>query len=283
MKVLWRVLILTGVYFFAELIGGILTGSLALLADAGHMFADVGAIALALFASWFAQYPATTQKTFGYYRIEILAALTNGLVLAGISFWIIWEATQRWNNPPEVRGGWMFIIATGGLIINLISASLLHKGHENDLNLKGAYLHILGDLLGSVGAIVAAALIFWNGLYLADPLFSIMISLLVLFSAGKLVVEAVNVLLEGSPAHINVASVKEALLELEGVVSVHDLHVWSITSGKDALAAHVVVAHDAFKAETLSCIQHCLKEKFGLSHVTLQLEPPDFQEDQVHC
>jgi cobalt-zinc-cadmium efflux system protein len=283
MKILRRVLILTSIYFVAEVVGGLMTGSLALLADAGHMFADVAAIALALFASWFAQYPASSQKTFGYYRIEILAALANGLFLAGVSFWIIYEATQRWHDPPEVQGGWMFIVALGGLIINIISASLLHAEHKSDLNLKGAYLHVLGDLLGSVGALAAAGMILLFDFRLADPLFSVVIAILVLFSATKLVLEAVNILLEGSPSHINVASVKQEILGLCGVLAVHDLHVWTITSGKDALAAHVVVEKDAFNAETLTCIQKCLREKFGLSHVTLQLEPPDFEEDQEHC
>lgn len=280
--ILWKVLIITSLYLIAEVVGGIMTGSLALLADAGHMFADAAAIGLALFAAWFAEYPASSQKTFGYYRLEILVALFNGVLLAVISIGIIYEAIQRWQDPPEVAGGWMLAVAAGGLVVNLVSVSLLHGKHDGDLNLKGAYLHVLGDLLGSVGAILAAVLIVFLDFTLADSLISIIIALLVMFSAVKLVLEAVNVLLEGSPSHINVAQLKQEMLGLCGVISVHDLHVWTITSGKDAIAAHVVVEKDAFTAETLQCIQRCLKEKFGVSHATLQLEPPDFEEDEVH-
>jgi cobalt-zinc-cadmium efflux system protein len=281
-RILWSILLLTTVYLVAEVIGGLITGSLALLADAGHMFADVAAIALALFATWFAQYPASPQKTYGYHRIEILAALLNGLALTGLSVWIIWEALERWASPPEVKGDWMLAVAFGGLLINMIAIRLLHGDHNGDLNMRGAYLHILGDLLGSIGTILAAVVILSTGFYLADPLISIVIALLIMASASKLVWETIHILLEGSPAHINVARVKEEMLNLCGVVAVHDLHVWTITSGKDALSAHVVVEPSAYAPETLKCIQSCLKEKFGVSHATVQLEPPDFEEDEVH-
>lgn len=176
----------------------------------------------------------------------------------------------------------MLIIALGGLIINLISAFKLHGTQGDNLNMKGAYLHVLGDLLGSLGAIAAAILILTQHFYLADSLFSLIIAALVLISAVKLIGEAIDILLESSPSHINVASVREAMLGLCGVVSVHDLHVWTIASGKDALSAHVVVEQDAFNHETLSCLQDCLKKQFGISHLTLQLEPPDFEEDEIH-
>ncbi len=275
-------LILTSVYFVAEVIGGYLSGSLALLADAGHMLADVAAIALALFAAWIATRDINPQRTYGYHRMEILAAFINGLVLAGISFLIMNEAYHRLMSPEPVEGGLMMAVATGGLVINIIVIRILHGGHEHDLNIKGAYLHVLGDLLGSVGAILAALLIFFFGWMWADPVISVLISLLVLFSALRLVMEAADILLESSPAHIDVGVVNEIMHCQAGVISVHDLHVWTISSGKYALSAHVTVAPEAFRPETLAALQHCLKEQFGLSHVTLQLEPPDFEEDDIH-
>jgi cobalt-zinc-cadmium efflux system protein len=276
------VLVLTFVYLIAEAIGGWLTGSLALLADAGHMLADVGGIGLALFASWFSNQPASPQRTFGYYRLEILAAFVNGLVLVVMSLWILYEAYERFFTPPQVQEGWMLAIASGGFIVNLIAVRVLHGAHTHSLNMKGAYLHILGDLAGSVGAILAGLFMMFGGFYQADPIASGVIAVLVLYSAIYLVLDAVNILLESCPSHLNVASVKEAMLAVEGVLSVHDLHVWSITSGKDALSAHVVVTSETFGDKMLSKLQGCLKEKFGISHLTLQLEPPDFEEDEIH-
>lgn len=246
------------------------------------MLADVAAIALALFAAWIATRSVTPQKTYGYHRMEILAAFVNGLALAGISFLIMNEAYHRLMTPEPIAGGIMMAVAVGGLVINLIVVTILHGGHEHDLNVKGAYLHVLGDLLGSVGAIVAALLIFLLNWTWADPVISILISLLVLFSALRLLMEAADILLESSPAHIDVSLVNDAMQNLAGVISVHDLHVWTIASGKYALSAHVAVDHEAFRPETLTALQHCLKEQFGLSHVTLQLEPPDFEEDDIH-
>ncbi|MBY0404959.1 MAG: cation diffusion facilitator family transporter [Cyanobacteria bacterium] len=281
-KILKKVLILTFLYLIAEVVGGLLTGSLSLLADAGHMFADSGALALALFASWFAQYPSSNEKTYGYYRAEILAASLNGIVLAVVSLWIMYEAFQRWQNPPAVEGTGMLYVAIGGLVVNIIAVYYLHNDHQHNLNMKGAYLHVLGDLLGSVGAIVASILITTQGYYWADPLCSGLIALLVLFSAGKLMVETTNILLEGTPAHIDSKKVKEALLGIPGVVTVHDLHIWTITSGHDSLSAHLVVEPGAFSPETLQKAQCLLKDEFGVGHATLQLEPPDFEEEECH-
>ncbi len=273
---------LTSVYLIAEVVGGYLSGSLALLADAGHMLADVGAIGLALFAAWICTQDAGEQKTYGYHRIEILAAFINGLALAGISFLIIYEAYHRFLSPEAVEGSLMMGVAVGGLIINIIVAKILHGDHQHDLNIKGAYLHVLGDLLGSIGAIIAAGLIYFYDWLWADPLISVLISLLVLYSAFRLVMEATDILLENSPKHIDVNQVKSTLQELKGVQSIHDLHIWTIASGKHALSAHVTVVETAFTPETLTCLQHCLKSHFGLSHVTLQLEPPHFEEDEIH-
>ncbi len=271
---------LTAVYFIAEVIGGYFSGSLALLADAGHMMADVVAIGLALFAAWICTQDAGEQKTYGFHRMEILAAFINGLALAGISFLIIYEAYHRLLAPQAVEGSLMMWVAVGGLVINIIVAKILHGDHQHDLNIKGAYLHVLGDLLGSIGAIIAAGLIYFYGWLWADPVISIIISLLVLYSAFRLLIEATDILLENSPAHIDVNQVQSAILQLEGVQGIHDLHIWTIASRKHALSAHIVVEEAHFTPETLSRLQHCLKENFGLGHVTIQLEPPHFEDQQ---
>ncbi|HKQ99275.1 MAG TPA: cation diffusion facilitator family transporter [Pyrinomonadaceae bacterium] len=276
------VLVLTAVYTLAEAAGGWMTGSLALLADAGHMLADVAALALALVAAWFGSRPATSSKTFGYYRLEILAALINGVVLILISFLIFYEAYKRWAHPPEVRSGLMMVVATGGLVINLICAWLLHGDHKDDLNVRGAWLHILGDALGSVGAIAAGALMSLYGWYSADPLFSTLISLLIIWSSWHLVRESTNVLLEGTPAHINLAAVEEAILMTDGVEAVHDLHVWTITSGREALSAHVIHVETISQAELLKELRLKLSDRFGVDHLTIQMETPDFEDETFH-
>lgn len=276
------VLILTLAYFVTEVIGGFVSGSLALLADAGHMLADIGALGLALFASWFSNQAASSQRTYGYYRLEIMAAFLNGLFLSGISCYIVFEAYQRMSHPVAVQANTMFWVALGGILTNLISVIVLHSGQEKNLNLKGAYLHIVGDLLGSAGTVLAALGLITTHQSWIDPVASILIALLVLRSAWKLVIEAADILLEASPSHINVAGVKEALLSFPRVQSVHDLHIWSICSGKDALSAHVVVEEAASHPDMLSELRRYLTHHFGISHLTLQLEPPEFEEDEIH-
>ena len=276
------VLVLTAVYMLAEAVGGWLTGSLALLADAGHMLTDVAALALALIAIWFSSRPATPSKTFGYYRLEILAALINGVALVLISLLIFFEAYQRWSEPPMVRSGLMMLIATGGLIINLICAWILHGDHKDDLNVRGAWLHIIGDALGSVGAIIAGALMSLYGWYTADPLFSCLIGLLIIWSSWHLIRESTNVLLEGTPAHINLAAVEDAILQTDGVEDVHDLHVWTITSGREALSAHVIHVEAISQAELLKELRAKLSENFGVDHLTIQMETPDFEDETFH-
>ncbi|HEY0379005.1 MAG TPA: cation diffusion facilitator family transporter [Pyrinomonadaceae bacterium] len=276
------VLVLTAVYMLAEAAGGWLTGSLALLADAGHMLTDVAALALALIAVWFGSRPATSSKTFGYYRLEILAALINGVALILISILIFYEAYQRWSNPPAVRSGLMMIVAAGGLVINLACAWMLHGDHEDDLNVRGAWLHIMGDALGSVGAILAGALMYTYGWYQADPLFSSLIGLLIIWSSWHLIRESTNVLLEGTPAHINLAAVEDAILQTEGVEDVHDLHVWTITSGREALSAHVIHVESISQAELLKELRAKLSDRFGLDHLTIQMETPDFEDETFH-
>jgi cobalt-zinc-cadmium efflux system protein len=276
------VLVLTAVYMLAEAAGGWLTGSLALLADAGHMLTDVAALALALIAVWFGSRPATSSKTFGYYRLEILAALINGVALILISLLIFYEAYHRWANPPEVRSGLMMIVAAGGLVINLACAWILHGDHEDDLNVRGAWLHIIGDALGSVGAILAGVIMSAYGWYQADPLFSCLIGLLIIWSSWHLIRESTNVLLEGTPAHINLAAVEDVILQTEGVEDVHDLHVWTITSGREALSAHVIHVEAISQAELLKELRAKLSDRFGLDHLTIQMETPDFEDETFH-
>jgi cobalt-zinc-cadmium efflux system protein len=276
------VLVLTFVYMLAEAFGGWWTGSLALLADAGHMLADVAALALALTAIWFGSRPATPSKTFGYYRLEIFAALINGVALVLISLLIFYEAYQRWAAPPAVRSGAMILVATGGLLINLVGAWILHGDHEEDLNVRGAWLHIISDALGSLGAIIAGALMWLYGWYAADPLFSVLISLLIVWSSWNLIRESVNILLEGTPAHINLAAVEEAILETSGVEAVHDLHVWTITSGREALSAHVIHAEPISQPELLKQLRTKLHDRFGVDHLTIQMETQDFEDETFH-
>jgi cobalt-zinc-cadmium efflux system protein len=276
------VLVLTALYMLAEAVGGFMTGSLALLADAGHMLTDVAALALALIAVWFSSRPATSSKTFGYYRLEILAALINGVALVLISLLIFYEAYKRWAAPPEVRSGLMILIATGGLVTNLVCAWLLHGDHKDDLNVRGVWLHIIGDALGSVGAILAGVLMSLYGWYAADPLFSCLIGLLIILSSWRLIRESTNVLLEGTPSHINLAAVEDAILQTRGVQDVHDLHVWTITSGREALSAHVIHIETISQAELLTELRKKLHDSFGVDHLTIQMETPDFEDDTFH-
>lgn len=279
---LTMVLVLTAIYMIAEAAGGWWTGSLALLADAGHMLTDVAALALALTAAWFSSRPATSNKTFGYHRLEILAALVNGVALVVISILILYEAYQRWSVPPVVRGGAVVLVATGGLAINLLSAWILHGRHEIDLNMRGAWLHVLSDALGSLGAIIAGALMWLYGWYAADPLFSALIGVLIVWSSWRLIRESTNVLLEGTPAHINLAAVEDSILRTAGVANVHDLHVWTITSGREALSAHVIHAYEVSQPDLLKELRAKLHDRFGVDHLTIQMETPDFEDETFH-
>jgi len=264
------------VYMLAEVVGGILTNSLALLADAGHMLSDAGALALSLFAIWIAQRPATPRHTYGYYRTEILAALVNGATLVAISIYIFAEAFQRFGAPPEVQGETMMAIAVGGLVVNLLGLWILSEGKEESLNMHGAWLHVLTDALGSVGVIAAGVLIWLFDWHWADPAASVAIAVLVLYSSWGLLRETVSVLMEGAPGHIDVDEVRQALREVPGVLSAHDLHVWTITSGMVALSAHVIAHEEQPCAPLLSRIRKTLHDRFGIEHVTVQVEPEDF-------
>jgi cobalt-zinc-cadmium efflux system protein len=276
------VLLLVTLYMVAEVIGGIITNSLALIADAGHMLSDAGALALSLFAIWIGRRPATPQYTYGYYRTEILAALVNGATLVAISFYIFYEAYHRIGEPPHVQGALMMGIAMGGLIINLLGLRILSAGKEESLNVRGAWLHVLTDALGSVGAIVAGALIWAFGWYWVDPAASALIGVLVLFSSWNLLNESVSVLMEGTPSHIDVDEVRQMIRAVPGVLEVHDLHVWTITSGMVSLSAHIVVEDDQYRQEVLGLVRKRLHDRFGIDHTTLQLEQVDFREPTMH-
>lgn len=282
----WRklsvVLVLTATYMVAETVAAWWTGSLALLADAGHMFTDVGALVLALTAVWFGSRPATSKKTFGYYRLEIIAALVNGVALVVISLLIFYGAYDRWMSPPVVKSGPMFIVASGGLVINLLCAWILHSRDEVDLNLRGAWLHVMGDALGSVAAMAAAVCMSLFGWYSADAIFSVVISCLIIVGSIRLIRESTNVLLEGTPAHINLAAVEDAILNTNGVSNVHDLHVWTITSGRDALSAHVIHVDSISQPDLLKELRSKLHDKFGVDHLTIQMETADFEDETYH-
>ncbi|HUG39595.1 MAG TPA: cation diffusion facilitator family transporter [Longimicrobiales bacterium] len=266
------VLVITGAFMLAELAGGILSNSLALLADAAHMFTDVGALALSLFALWFAQRPATDEKTFGYLRLEILAALLNGATLIVLSFFIFVEAAARFRDPVEIRGVLMLAVAGGGLLVNVVAATMLHRSAGESLNVRGAYLHVLGDLLGSVGAMTAAAIILLTGWTTADALMSVLVGVLILISSWKLVRESVDILLEAVPGHLDLNEIHTAMREIPGVSEVHDLHVWTVTSGYFAMSGHAVVDEPERTQAVLDAIRQRMHDRFGIEHVTVQVE-----------
>lgn len=270
---------LTASFAAVEAVGGVLTGSLALLADAGHMLTDVLALALSLFAAWVAGRPSTPRKTYGYYRAEILAALLNGALLLGAAAFVAWEAIGRLAAPPEVESGAMLAVAVAGLLANLATGAILLRGGGESLNMRGALLHVAGDALGSVGAIVAGLVILVTGWGQADPAASLLIVALVVVGAFRLLREAVDVLLEGTPAHINMSDLEEAMLAVPGVARVHDVHVWTVTSGFVAMSGHAELdgTHDAHTV--LDSLTERLHHDFNIAHVTIQPEPADHTTD----
>ncbi len=265
------VLVVTLAFMAVEVIGGLLANSLALLADAGHMFADVGALALALFAAWFARRPATPEKTYGYLRLEILAALVNGAALMVVAGLIVRDAVHRLAVPPAVDPAILISVAGVGLLVNLFGAWMLHRGHRESLNVRGAYLHVLGDLLGSIGALGAGVIILLTGWMVADPLISIGIALLILVGAWRLVRDSTDVLLEATPQHIRLGDVERCIATIGGVDEVHDLHVWTLTSGVVAMSGHAVVVDPGQGQRVLETAQERLGD-LGIRHVTLQIE-----------
>jgi cobalt-zinc-cadmium efflux system protein len=271
-------LVLTATILVAEVVGGYISNSLALLADAGHMLTDVLAIALAYLALGFATRPPTAQKTYGWYRLEVLAALINGVTLVVMSLFIFWEAYERLFAPPDVATGTMLAVAAVGLAANAGGLMFL-SGHGASLNLRGAYLHVLGDLLSSV-AVVAGGVFMWlTGNYLVDPLLSALIGVVIIISAYRLLRESVDVLLEAIPSGIELQEVGGAIAEVEGVVGVHDLHIWSLTSGMHALSCHVEVrTHRLEESDALLArINEMLRERFAITHTTIQTESEDYR------
>jgi cobalt-zinc-cadmium efflux system protein len=281
-RTLWVVFGLTFTYFLVEVVGGLVTNSLALLADAAHMLTDVGGLGLALFAAWMSSKPATPGRTYGYYRVEILAALANAVVLFLMSFFILFEAYRRFREPPEVSSLPMMAVAGVGFVVNVIGILMLRKASSESLNMKGAYLEVVGDLLGSVGVLIAGVVMLTTGWWYADPLFSVVIGLFILPRTWSLLSDAVGVLLEGTPAGIDLAAVRDAIGKVPGVVGVHDLHVWAITSGVNALSVHVVMTAGEDLGGILVRVREAVAGAFPISHVTVQAEPPGFVEQETH-
>ncbi|GGB92215.1 cation diffusion facilitator family transporter [Cellulomonas carbonis] len=280
------VLVLTLVVAVAQVVGGLVSGSLALLADAGHMLADASGVAVALLAAGLAARPPTNARTFGLQRAEVLAALGNALVLAGIAVWVVLEAVRRWDEPPDVATGVMLATALVGLAANGVGLALLHAGQKESLNVRGAYLEVLGDLLGSVAVVVAAVVIAVTGWARADVVASFAIGLLVLPRAWRLLREVLDVLLEATPRGIDLDDVRAHVRDVRGVVDVHDLHAWTITSGAPALSAHVVVDDECLaqgrSGEVLDALTTCLVSHFDLAHCTFQLEPVGHRAHEPH-
>lgn len=271
-RALMLALLITAVWFVVELVAGFYTNSLALLADAGHMLTDLAALSLSLFAFRIAALPATNKKTYGYLRAEILAALANGVILVMVGVLIAYEAYQRLHEPPSIKTGTMLAVACIGLVANLLSARLLSRSDLENLNVRGAFLHVLGDIFGSLGAISAGVIMSIWQWYLADPIASIVVAALIFYSSWQLLRDSVDVLLEGTPRHLQTADILADLRSVEDVLSVHDLHVWAITSGMPALSCHVVLRAHADADGVLMTLSRLMRERYQIAHTTIQIE-----------
>jgi cobalt-zinc-cadmium efflux system protein len=276
------VLAMTSAYLVAEIAGAYLTGSLALLADAGHMFTDVGGLVLTLIAIKLAERAPTSRRTYGYYRVEILAAALNALALFAMSFFVLYEAYQRFQAPPPIAGGPMLVVALLGLLVNVASMLLLRDAASESLNMKGAYLEVMSDFIASIGVLISALVMLATGWYYADPIVSAAIGVFILPRTWLLLRDAVNVLLEGTPAGLDIASVRAAIEGVAGVASVHDLHAWALTSGVNALSAHVTFAPGADHIAVRHAIHERLRSEFAIHHITLQMEVPGEEQHEEH-
>jgi cobalt-zinc-cadmium efflux system protein len=265
------VLGLTLAFAAVEVVGGLASGALVLLADAAHMLTDAAAVGLSLFAVWIARRPATPQKTYGYYRLEILAALVNGAALITVTLWIVLEAVRRLGHPEPIRSGLLLVVAVLGLAANLAAVAILHRAKGESLNVRGAYLHVVSDVLGSVAAIAAGVIVRLTGWLPADPILSIGLSLLILVSAVRLTREAAEVLLEATPSHVPMGSLAAAMAAVPGVTGVHDLHVWTVSSGMVAMSGHATVPEAADHQRVLEEVSRRVRQ-FGIQHVTVQVE-----------
>ena len=272
---LTAVFVITLVIFFIELIGGLATNSLALIADAGHVFTDVVGVGIALAAIWVASRPPTDERTFGFYRAEVLAAVVNALLLFGVAAYILFEAWQRLSEPPDVAAGPMLLVAIVGGGANVVSLMLLRDAQSESLNMRGAYLEIIGDLLGSIAVVVAAIVIVATGFTAADAIASAIIGVLIIPRTWKLLREAIDVLLEATPKGMKLSELRDHLLRAENVEDIHDLHVWTITSGMRVASAHVVISDGASPAAVLDELNQCLADDFDVEHSTIQLETTD--------
>lgn len=268
-------LVLVVGYMVAEVIGGLVSGSLALLADAGHMLSDAGALVIALAAMRIARRPASATHTYGYRRAEILGALANGAALVAIAGVIVYQALGRLGAPPEVDGPVMLGVAAGGLAINLAGLYILEGGRAESLNVRGAWMHVVADTLGSVGAIISGVLVTWRGWNLADPIASLAIAALVTYAAWMLLGQATRVLMEAVPEGIELSALERTLTGVAGVIAAHDLHVWSVTSGRAVMSAHLTVDRDADRSAIMATIHERLRDEFDVRHSTIQLECPD--------
>ncbi len=276
-------LLLTASFMVAELVGGYLANSLALMADAGHMASDAAALALALFAMWIATHPHTERRTFGFHRAEILAALANGAMLMTIATLICWHALQRLREPQDIETTPMIVIAVLGLLVNLVAMRILGKHRHGNLNVRGAFLHVMGDALGSAGVIVAAAVIRLTGWTPVDALVSLFITVLILVAGWRLVRETVSVLLESSPRHVDCDQLTRDLIDLPGVIDVHDLHVWTVTTGFVSLSCHAEVTSADLADDVLRRSTVMLRERYNIRHVTIQPETSQIHDELEHC
>lgn len=277
----WTFFLIAG-FMIVEVVGGIMTNSLALLSDAGHMLSDAAALALSYVALSIGQRDVTGKKTFGYRRFEIFAALINGLTLIALSLYIFYEAIQRFSEPPAVASKGMLIVATLGLLVNIVAAYILQRGDNENLNVKSAFLHVLGDILGSVGAITAALLILFFGWNLADPIASMIVAVLIIISGYRVTRDSFNILMESAPENLPSEDVQAKLLTVEEVVEVVDLHIWSITSDFPSLTCHVIVNEQADEQIVLRKIQNLLHDEFDLHHMTIQIEKRDNPNSSSH-
>jgi cobalt-zinc-cadmium efflux system protein len=270
---------LTFIFMLIEAVAGYLTNSLALIADAGHMLADVASLLLALVAAWFATKPATTGKTYGYYRSEILSGLITSFMLIGMAIFLFVESYHRFLEPMTVKTGPMLVVAVLGLGVNLIGIKILHGGASHSINVKAAYLEVLADLLSSVGVVIAGLVMMFTGWYLIDPIVCVLIALWILPRTWHLLSECINVLMEGTPGHIDIAELRTAILKVSGVVGVHDIHVWTISTGLDAMSSHVELAADCSADDVLGQVTLVVQEDFGIRHSTIQVEQEQCQQN----
>ena len=277
------VLVITITFAVVEVIGGIISNSLALLSDAGHMVVDSGAIALSLFAVHLSMKPSTPTNTYSLVRMEIVAAFVNGLTLMALAGYIFYEAVERLGSPPEIKGGVMLAVAVIGMLVNIIAAWILWGASHDNMNIKGALLHVLGDFAGSVGAVVAAIIVIYTGWTLADPIVSMMIGLLIIRSSWTLLKESLHVLLEGTPRGLDTEEIIKRIKSIDGVNEIHDFHVWSLTTGMTLLTAHICVSDPEEGIKVLESVTKMLEDDFGLSHSTIQIEDSKSGNCRVKC